>query len=152
MTIAVVALIAEKKILLATDQDFEVSHEVSGEIATTKVSLNLKEDSCKRRGLDVLGGIHTEARETNADNVSQIGSNALTDVIALGVEISESRKPAIVKLERIGPRVERALTMEVSCDEGSVGVLEAWDKASVLRVLVDPVVGEVRRLAAHVTG
>lgn len=35
--------------------------------------------------------------------------------------------------------------MEVSWDVGSIWILKSWDKTSVLRVLIGPIVGEVRR-------
>ena len=61
LTVAVVALIAEKKVLFTSDQDFEVSHEVLGKVTTAKVGLNLEENGSKGLWLDVLSGIHAEA-------------------------------------------------------------------------------------------
>ena len=105
LTIAVVAFLAEQKILLTANQNLKVSDEVVWKVAATEIALNLSEDCSERLGLDMLGRINTEARESNTDKISHVGSNALTYVIALSVEISETGEPAIVKLERITPGV-----------------------------------------------
>mmetsp|Transcript_14716 Transcript_14716/g.18480 ORF Transcript_14716/g.18480 Transcript_14716/m.18480 type:complete len:490 (+) Transcript_14716:575-2044(+) len=150
LAVAVVALCAEEQVFLATDEDLKVSDEVFGEVTASEVGLDLGEDGGERLGLNVLSGIHTETGEANADQVSHVGSDALADVVTLRIQVSEAGEPAIVELEGVGPGVERSLAVEVRGDVSCVGVLEAWDETSVLRVLISPVVGEVGRLTARV--
>ena len=93
----------------------------------------------------MLGGINSVATETNADEVGHIGSNTLSNVVTFGIEISEARKPSVVKLEGIGPAAQRSLAVEVSSDVLGVGELEAWDKTSILHKLIGPVMRKIRR-------
>ena len=61
LTVAVVSLIAEEKILLTTDEHLEIRYEVLWQVATTEGVLDLGEDGSEGLRLDVLGGTHAES-------------------------------------------------------------------------------------------
>ena len=92
----------------------------------------------------MLSRIDTEAREANTNEVSHVSSDSLSDVVRLSVEIAEAFEPAVIKLERIAPRIEASFAMEISGDVGRIRILYTWDEASVLWFLVGPGVCEVR--------
>jgi len=85
LAIAVVTFTTEEEVFLATNKDFEIRNEVSWEVTTAEIALDLGEDRSQGLGLDVLGSIHTEAAEANANEVSHVGCNTLADVVILGV-------------------------------------------------------------------
>ena len=67
MGIAVGVVLAQEKVLFTSDQNFEVSDEVIGEITSTKIDLELVEDSSQIGWGDMLGGIDSESREPDTD-------------------------------------------------------------------------------------
>jgi hypothetical protein len=64
----------------------------------------------------MLGSIETDSTETNAHQVSKVGSDSLADIVRFGIEIEETAEPAIVKLEGIGPRAKTTVTVEICSD------------------------------------
>jgi len=103
LAVAVVSFSAKKQIFLTTYEHLEIRDEISRQISTSEVSLYLCKDSGDRIRLDVLGSIYSVSTKTNTDEISHIGSNTLSNVITFSIKISETRKPTVVKLERIGP-------------------------------------------------
>ena len=51
----------------------------------------------------MLGSVHTETTESNTEEISKVSSDSLSDVLRLGVDISETREPSIVQLEGVSP-------------------------------------------------
>ena len=100
----------------------------------------------------MLSGVHTEAREANADEIGHVRRDSLTDIVLLSVQICQARQPSVIELEWVRPGAERALTVEISRNVCSVRVLQAWDQSSVFSHLVRPVVGEVWGALAGVIG
>ena len=100
----------------------------------------------------MLSGVHTEAREANADEVGHVRRDSLADIVLLSVQICQARQPSVIELEWVRPGAERALTVEISRNVCSVRVLQAWDQSSVLSHLVRPVVGEVWGALAGIIG
>lgn len=80
LTVAVIAFITEEQVLLTSDENLKPGDEVLGKVTATKVSLDLVKDSGERLRLDVLGSVHAETGEANADQVSHIGGDSLTHV------------------------------------------------------------------------
>jgi hypothetical protein len=73
--------LALKQLCFSSKKYFKVGHEVSWEVASTEVALQLGENNSKGRRLNMLRGVNAETTETNADYVSQVGSNTLADVV-----------------------------------------------------------------------
>jgi hypothetical protein len=143
-SVLVITFVALKKASFTSDKNLKVGHKVFGEITTTQVSLDLGKDLAERFGLNVLGSINAVSRKTDGDQVSHVGSNALTHVITLSVNIGEARKPSVVELEGISPRVQASFAMEIHYTNSSWGVLCGGDSLRVGVHLIDPVVSKVR--------
>lgn len=79
----------------------------------------------------MLGSIETYSTESNAHQVSKVGSYSLADIVRFCVEIEETTEPAIVKLEGIGPRVETTVAMEICSD-----VRYSWELIARLKTCV----------------
>ena len=100
----------------------------------------------------MLSGVHSEAREANADEVGHVRRDSLADIVLLSVQICQARQPSVIELEWVSPGAERALTVEISWNVCGVRVLQAWDQSSVFSLLVRPVVGKVWGALARVIG
>jgi hypothetical protein len=79
----------------------------------------------------MLGSIETDSTETNAHQVSKVGSDSLADIVSFCIEIEETTKPAIVKLEGIGPRAKTTVAMEICSD-----VRYSWEFIARLKASV----------------
>lgn len=67
------------------------------------MSLEFGKNSSNRLRLDMLGCVHTEAREANPNEISHVRCNTFSHILSLGVQIAESSEPAIIELEGIIP-------------------------------------------------
>mmetsp|Transcript_32049 Transcript_32049/g.92036 ORF Transcript_32049/g.92036 Transcript_32049/m.92036 type:complete len:245 (+) Transcript_32049:428-1162(+) len=143
--------IAHEEIGLASEQDLQPRIEVLGK-GTTKVPLELCKDLHQVIGLDVLGSIYADAREANADDVSEVGCDPLLHILALGVEVRQACQPTSIEVQRIRPRAQRSLTVEVQGAVRHCRELLHWLLTGVLAYRVDKVLSVERRGASRKRG
>ena len=93
-----------------------------------------------------------EAGEADRDEVGEVVGDALSHAVALRVEVREAREPAGVEVERVGPRVQRALAVEVLRRVGHGGELVAGRQEGLGRAAVAEALRVVRGGARLATG
>mmetsp|Transcript_41300 Transcript_41300/g.62893 ORF Transcript_41300/g.62893 Transcript_41300/m.62893 type:complete len:253 (-) Transcript_41300:758-1516(-) len=139
----VLTLVAHEEVHLSAHDDFEVGDEVIGQVTATHVLFELGQDVSDGIGVDVLGGVDSETRESNSEKIGEVLSNSVSDVIRLGVQIREASKPTVVQEEGVGPRVQGTLAMEIGGDVLGSRELQAGLETSIVAVLVHEVLSEV---------
>ena len=141
------AVIAHEHLHLTAEDDLEVGDEIVWQVSGSHVVLEDLQDVGDGVWVDVLGSVHSEARETDTQEISHVGGDSVSDVVRFGIEVGETDEPSVVEDEGVGPGVEGSLAVEVGGDVGSVGVLHAWLDSGVVGLLVHEVLSEEWRSA-----
>eukprot|EP00042_Codosiga_hollandica_P037251 m.291164 g.291164 ORF g.291164 m.291164 type:complete len:558 (-) comp55093_c0_seq1:1029-2702(-) len=104
--------VAEKHLSLSAEQHFHPHNEIWRKVPT-KVDFQLGVDGHNVVWLDVLCCIHADAREPNSQEISDVIRESLLYFGAFCVEVNQTCEPAGIEVKGIGPRIERALAVEV---------------------------------------